>query len=616
MSSNMTLRNISSLVGILLIAVAVHTTASQEVPIDDDAPTYQRVNKVLDELIELKRLPKEASVTQLFQVIEEQILKKHGITISIDKDALGAEFSDLAATPLKMPRLRSMLLGAILRWVQLRLSHDGELDYRVRPNEIILTTSERAAYAKIYQIGDLLKDKAWHTIERTWQDQSSPGYLPPGTIKDKGQRALILSKSLAAALTAHHSSYRRVQLINGSQVIVHASRSQHREIASRMFDSLRGAADIAVVMNAKLFEVDRAFYEKEIQPALSAARQKQNLLTPITLKLAERMQKQKLIIEGTKGSLGVCQEIPFLSLQNVAAYSRPSEGSSATLFEWHGVVLSVHIDVSADRRRLRLKISEKAKQLLDVKKFRQVDPKQQLSVLEMEVPSFKETATSATIAIDDGQPLLMKLQYRPSQPSDAVWMVLMQPIIYIEEEQELIRKQIIPDPLKNEGIKPEPVKPAIRLPQTKDVKEILRVVVTDILTNPKLKSSRDFYGTPGDKGIAMIDGEFAWTKKVPPTGFQLRRPYDGFGSQSRLLGLTLEGFDLKKDPAEAHVQVDFYNAGGTANGPGNGYCRISYSDGKRMEVGWRFSQKSLIHEPNSFDGLHGFVQTKAWFNPG
>ena len=62
-------------------------------------------------------------------------------------------------------------------------------------------------------------------------------------------------------------AWETIGIVNGSRLSVFASPSKQLQIKSQL-DRLRGLADLAVFINARVYEVDRAFYAKRIAPKL------------------------------------------------------------------------------------------------------------------------------------------------------------------------------------------------------------------------------------------------------------------------------------------------------------------------------------------------------------
>src|SRR5687767_2053305 len=79
----------------------------------------------------------------------------------------------------------------------------------------------------------------------------------------------VLLKSVSPASWSAAGAGDRVRLVDGTRLEIQATARQHSEIA-QLLAALRGKLDVAVDLRADLIEVDRAFFDKEIQPKLAA----------------------------------------------------------------------------------------------------------------------------------------------------------------------------------------------------------------------------------------------------------------------------------------------------------------------------------------------------------
>lgn len=130
-----------------------------------------------------------------------------------------------------------------------------------------------------------------------------------------------------------------------------------------------------------------------------------------------------------------------------------------------------------------------------------------------------------------------------------------------------------------------------------DKELILDAVLLDILNNPELKDTREFYGTAGDRRTALVtnrDYGIPW-----PAGYQLIlngwtviRVEEGAKrtpDRQRLLGVRIAKFaeqDEKRDGLfDAPIEVTILNAGGAKNGAVIGGCSVHYHP-KRVGSKW------------------------------
>jgi hypothetical protein len=263
---------------------------------------------------------------------------------------------------------------------------------------------------------------------------------------------------------------------------------------------------------------------------------------------------------------------------------------------------TVRPTLSPDRRCLRLEFSHDVAQLVKLTKGTMVDLKTGKDV-PIELPNIRKSSAKGTIEIHDGQPILLAVDYRPK---DKVWLVLAEPRIYLEEEEEQLRKAAIkrmpmadekpelPEPPVEEFKVPESL-PVVEMPSTPAINKLLQAVVTRILTDANLKDPRDHYGTPGDKKFVLTPGDaLVWPKRFRPDtpGFQLHvvEPTECPSFRPKVLGMRLEGYGrFAKNPKgwEIWMEVEIFNAGGTSNGVPIRSCPVfcqAKRDGDRWVV--------------------------------
>src|SRR5262249_25492966 len=156
---------------------------------------------------------------------------------------------------------------------------------------------------------------------------------------------------------------------------------------------------------------------------------------------------------------------------------------------------------------LRFQVTHFAKQLLGITKSKIVDDRTGKEV-EVESPNLYKTSLRGKVQLPDGQPVLMLLHYRPpgKENEKRVWLLVARPIIWIEAEAEERRKggeEFTPKSVwTTEVEKVEKPKEPAPLPSSDDVNQILQAVVNDLLTNPDLKATREFYGAGKAKTFA------------------------------------------------------------------------------------------------------------------
>ena len=214
------------------------------------------------------------------------------------------------------------------------------------------------------------------------------------------------------------------------------------------------AAKIYVIVTAQLYEVDDAFYKKL---AKARWRSKEDLdeLERIFLNPPEKRQpdapseyvpleKQKLLLTGKKINIAPGQESLVLVVsKTINCLQSPDQlrqGKKGLQTIQEGVSLRVHIQISLDRRFLRVKFMEKSLELEGIEKVKVVLGDKEKEVVG-EVAFVKEAELSRVRDIPDGGTFLLPLQYRPRATRDKDrWLVAqLVPRIYIEAEERELR---------------------------------------------------------------------------------------------------------------------------------------------------------------------------------
>jgi hypothetical protein len=352
-----------------------------------------------------------------------------------------------------------------------------------------------------------------------------------------------------------------IEVVNGSRLVIRASAAKHAEIDS-LLKAFRRLGDVTVIVRADLFEVDDVFYTKlknakpvdwEEQERIVLGLAKGNPSGSLLALL--RKQKPVLSSDEVKGDDGLV--VSLLSLHKAVSFRvRPEQaikGDTARQTVLEGVAFVAGMRVSPDRRYVRVQLTEKATHVSDVKKVKVLVDAQGKEA-DAQIPFVNETAHIREFEVRDGGSILLPVQSRPRllQDTDRWWVLQLTPRIRIEDEERWIRMDML--------------------------QSITPLLVEDVLKNPRLKTTREFYGTPGDKRFALVDSAaWNWPKdlKIEAAGFE-RTPAKRAGQ--RLLGIRLDG-------SEPEILVTLLNAGGSANGAALGGCTLRYR-AREMEKGY------------------------------
>jgi hypothetical protein len=584
----------------VLVVAPVGTAFAQDKPAKPATKEEQaiaRVRAVLGNRITTKGLDEEMPLAKLLAALEAKLPEGKKITLRIDEEGFGKQYAKIAAFPIVVPIVTNVSLRAVLRKVLNQVAGVEEVDFGIRPSGVVITRPRLAAHKVVYDVRDVVRQMPIPPPDR----QEDPAQVYPDVAPTDRPGMLV---HLLTELVDMRS-WETIEIHNGARLVVVASPDRHDEVAD-LLESLRRMADTAVVMNARLYEVDRAFFTKQVAPLFATDKRSKDSPAVVRIEgpLFKRITEQKLLLEGDDGKIRPHQVETFLSRHSVFRYAagpQPGqEGPARTRSGMAGVSFEVRPLVSPDRRFLRLKITQHVAQLVRIDKTKVLDAASGKEV-EVESPNLRKTTVTGTVDIPDGGAVLMPVDCRPGAKEDAdkVWLLVARPFIWIEEEERERRRtgggvttpQSVwdSDVPKDEEEKPTPTKP---LPSTEEVKQVLQAVVTDVLTNPDVKDSREFYGTSADKTFALVDTEkLGWPKEFNPatSGYALvKPPLNPFENPRRILGIRIDKFDLKQTKWGIHdapIEVCVFNAGGTANGSVIGGCTLYYIP-KRVGKRW------------------------------
>jgi hypothetical protein len=585
-----------------LLVVAPPAAFAGEKQADPDKKTQEaisRVEEILGMPVDTKDCAGETTFAKILAALEAKSPAAKRFTIRIDKEALGERFPDLANTPLNLPVMKNVRLLTVLRWALRRVGGADEIDYAIRPPGVVITRPRLAAHTMTYDVRDALKQLPFQVPDRPRVMTETS--RPP---RPTDSPALLLQ---LVTETVDWRPWETVEVLNGAGLVVHASPARQEEVRD-LLEGLRRSADVAVVLNARLYEVDRDFYTKNVAPLFVKDKETKRRPTVVRIggPLFKKITQQKNVLESEDVKVRPHQAEPFLSRHSVFRYtgSLDEDGAPSSASGVSGFSFEVRPLVSPDRRYLRLEITEKVVQLVRIDKVNVLDPATGKDV-EVESPNVRHTAATGTVDIPDAGAILMVSGYRPAgkEHEDKIGLMVARPFIWIAEEVKEIRRtggDVTPRGVWSSNV-PEDEKPkgAPPLPFDDDVNEILQGIIKDVLTNPGLKDTRDFYGTTGDKMFALVDeGKFGWPKEFKPDapGFKLVVPSrNPFVNGRRVLGIRIDKFDLEAKPKlfDTPVEVCVFNAGGSANGGVIGGCTIYYIP-KRVGKRWKVEYSALL----------------------
>jgi RNA polymerase sigma factor (sigma-70 family) len=216
-------------------------------------------------------------------------------------------------------------------------------------------------------------------------------------------------------------------------------------------------APLAVIVKAQLYEVDDAFYKKlskakrlskedleELERQALDPPKKKPPVPPEGESLFKLLKKQKLILAGKEVKVDNRKEGTLLAWKKVInclpGPEQVRKGENAPQKVEEGVSFLTAMQVSADRRYVRVKFTEKSTELEDIEKVK-VWLGDTGKEAVAEIPFLKELVHSQVRDIPDGGSLLLPVQYRPraAREKDRWFVLSITPRIYIAEEEEALR---------------------------------------------------------------------------------------------------------------------------------------------------------------------------------
>jgi hypothetical protein len=232
-----------------------------------------------------------------------------------------------------------------------------------------------------------------------------------------------------------------LRILNGNKLEVTAPPDLHEQVAE-VLSALRRLADVAVIVESQLVEVERAVFEKKIEPRLPKLpdAQGRRIASIIDAPLIEQLRKEARLVQSNRVKIEDQQVERVLSWQNAFVYkSGPRDSETA----FTGFSCRTLVAVSGDRRSVRLKLTQTTRELQSLDDVKVVDPQNQLGApVTVQQPNIREMSMTATLKVEDGATLLVPVESRTPEmrAKDRVWLLLLKPVIRIEAEERERKK--------------------------------------------------------------------------------------------------------------------------------------------------------------------------------
>jgi len=395
-----------------LVLGLVGPTPAQDAPTDDPV---RRARAALATPIDPKDLPDDLTLGMLLPLLEGKLPAGKKVPLFLDENGLGDDLKRVAWA--KVPGLPAgeRPLGEILE--RALAGSPVEVDFAILPPGVVVTTPKRAAHPLSYDVRHLLRHAPrLLTILRQQEPETYRDLRP-------GDGVAILVRAVLDTVSPR--PWESVEVHNAARLVVTATGRKHAEVAT-LLGVLERHLDVAVVMNARLYEVDRAFFTKRLAPLFAPDKATGQRPAVVALDDAtfRAVAKETLVGEGDDRKLTPDRSSPFLSRQ--AAYRHAAGVGLA------GVTFAVTPEVSADRRFLKLAVTQSATHLVRIDKVATRDPVTDKATT-VEVPNLHKTTAAGTVDLPDAGALLMPIDAVPA--GDKVRVLVARPFIWIEAEE-------------------------------------------------------------------------------------------------------------------------------------------------------------------------------------
>ncbi len=287
-----------------------------------------------------------------------------------------------------------------------------------------------------YDVADLVKNpETWRSLLRV-----AP---PKGADAVEGLVDLLLLSVEPESWRPGAEGGGTMQVLNGTRLEVRATPKRHEQVDA-LLRALRRGADFGVTFEAELYELDRTFHKQDVAPLFTELPAGRRFAASVGEQLVARIRKQSRPLKSSSVTLPRDKEGDFFSLQTAFVFAAkakapgrdPDEVFATGLF---GVTFRARVGVTPDRRGVRLKVTQHVTDLVDLEKKTVVDPDTKKQAV-IEVPKLSKSSTAGDVGGDDGDTFLLPVQFRSraAKEKDRPWVLLLRPVIHIDEEQRAL----------------------------------------------------------------------------------------------------------------------------------------------------------------------------------
>lgn len=225
-----------------------------------------------------------------------------------------------------------------------------------------------------------------------------------------------------------------LEVVRGETLEITAPAKMHEEI-KELLDAVRRLAGIGVRLVSELYEVDRDFFVKQVEPELDYGKRPkaQQIGVPFKELGEKNLRKLKTLRNATTTLPNGGQGCYFSVQKSVLYVAHPTWAGQDEVHETalYGLALHTKVVVSADRRFIELKLEQRQRDLIEIHQETKTHPVTG-DEETIEKPEIAETRRLASLTVGDGDWLATIL---PAAKKDRVRLLLVQPTIVIPDEE-------------------------------------------------------------------------------------------------------------------------------------------------------------------------------------
>ncbi len=441
---------------------------------------------------------KMVPLDKYLDILEKALPADKRVALKIDKTAFKKHLKDMPSYKIKMPaegdpiplaRALDLLIDTLTLMTD---TGDPKIVVDAGPGYIQITKAGREPFWRVtHDIKDIVaRADGWKSVVKF-------GSLP--SIKNLPPADLIAQLVVLEVEPKHWAEAKAndagVTILNDSKLVV-TTNWEHQTQVADVLDNLRHWDDVAVQMQAELYEVDPAFYAKKIAPLLKHEGGPPKTAAIVESDLVAALTKQKLVLEGdelqipdrksavvlsykkTYSHVGLGE--PTVSLSSKALFAVAKKGFTVSVLveptakspfadkvvsqsvktvlvkrfgkqkdqpepEFQTVVLGVsftaRVDIAADQASFKLKLSQQSADMVGSKWSKLLNPENG-DTKAVELPTVHRTLLTADLDLQEGEAVVMPSAYQTpdAKAKGRILVLLLRPVILTDEVKDQIKE--------------------------------------------------------------------------------------------------------------------------------------------------------------------------------